>query len=252
MSAPHITYVGHATVLIEVGGYRFLTDPVLRSRVAHLRRRGPAVDPGWATRIDAVLLSHLHLDHFDLPSLRRLARETRLIVPHGAGGLLHRQGFRLVEELRPDQTTVIGGLPVTATHALHSGRRPPLGPTAAALGFLIGEKRRIYFPGDTDLFPAMVDLGPHLDIALLPVWGWGPSLGPGHLNPERAAEALRLLRPRLAVPIHWGTFHPVGLGYRRPRFLHEPPHRFARHAALVAPEVRVDIVQPGSRLALAH
>jgi hypothetical protein len=63
---------------------------------------------------------------------------------------------------------------------------------------------------------------------------------------------LRPLRPRLAVPIHWGTFHPIGLGYRRPSFLHEPPLRFARHAALVAPDVRVDIVQPGGRLTLAH
>jgi len=247
-----ITYIGHATVLVEVNGYRLLTDPVLRGRVAHLRRRGPAVDPGWTTKLDAVLLSHLHLDHFDLPSLRRLARETRLIVPQGAGSILRRQGFAEVEELRPDETTLVGALPVTATHALHSGFRPPLGPTAAALGYLIGEERRIYFPGDTDLFPAMAELGAGLDTALLPVWGWGPSLGPGHLDPERAAEALRLLRPRLAVPIHWGTFHPIGMGYRRPPFLHEPPLRFARHAALVAPDVRVDIVQPGDRLALPH
>ncbi len=98
----------------------------------------------------------------------------------------------------------------------------------------------------------MAELGTSLDTALLPVWGWGPSLGPGHLDPERAAEALRLLRPRLAVPIHWGTFHPIGMGNGRSTFLHEPPLHFARHAALVAPDVRVEIVQPGSGLVLAH
>ena len=252
LTASQLTYIGHSTVLIEIGGYRLLTDPVLRGRVAHLRRSGPAIDPGWLDRLDAVLISHLHLDHFDLPSLRRLGLGTRLLVPHGAGLLLRRHGFTAVEELRPDETTLIGTLPVTATHALHSGFRPPLGPTVAALGFLIGEQRRIYFPGDTDLYPAMADLSPGLDTALLPVWGWGRSLGPGHLNPERAAEALQLLKPRLAVPIHWGTLHPVGLGYRRPRFLHDPPHLFARHAALLAPEVRIAIVQPGSQLSLAH
>jgi L-ascorbate metabolism protein UlaG (beta-lactamase superfamily) len=220
--------------------------------VAHLRRRGPAVDRGWLSQLDAVLISHLHLDHFDLPSLRRLGLSTRLLVPLGSGLLLKRQGFTAVEELRPDETTLIGSLPVTATPALHSGFRPPLGPTVAALGYLIGEQQRIYFPGDTDLYPAMADLSVDLDTALLPVWGWGRSLGAGHLNPERAAEALQLLKPRLAVPIHWGTLHPVGLGYRRPKFLHDPPHDFARHAALVAPEVRIEIVQPGRQLSLAR
>ncbi len=249
---PQITYIGHSTLLIEVAGYRLLTDPVLRGRVAHLRRRGPAVDRGWLERLDAVLISHLHLDHFDLPSLRQLGLGTRLLVPYGTGLLLKRHGFTAVEELRPDETTLIGTLPVTATHALHSGFRPPLGPTVAALGYLIGDQRRIYFPGDTDLYPAMAELSPDLDTALMPVWGWGRSLGPGHLNPERAAEALQLLKPRLAVPIHWGTLHPVGLGYRRPSFLHDPPHLFARHAALVAPDVQIEIVQPGSQLILPH
>ena len=86
MHAPtRITYIGHATTLIEVGGLRLLTDPILRGRVAHLRRRGPVIAREWLDRIDAVLLSHLHLDHLDLPSLRRLPRTTQLLVPRGAG-----------------------------------------------------------------------------------------------------------------------------------------------------------------------
>ncbi len=249
-ASAQITYIGHATTLIEIDGYRLLTDPILRGRVAHLRRRGVAVAPALFDRIDAVLLSHLHLDHFDLPSLRRLARTTRLLVPPGAGSIVRRQGFTAIDELAPGATAVIGTLPITATPALHSGFRPPFGPTAAAIGFLIGARRRIYFPGDTDLFPEMADLSADLDTALLPIWGWGPTLGPGHLTPERAAEALGLLRPRLAIPIHWGTLHPVGLGSRRPPFLTDPPHRFARQAALVAPAARVAILQPGESILL--
>lgn len=247
-----ITYIGHATVLIEVDGCRLLTDPVLRGRVAHLRRRAPLAAPEWRKRLDAVLLSHLHLDHFDLPSLRRLGKGTRLLVPRGAGLLLTRQGFTAVEELAPGETATVGTLPIAATGALHFGFRPPFGPTAAAIGFLIGAQRRIYFPGDTDLFPEMADLRADLDTALLPVWGWGPTLGPGHLDPERAAEALRLLRPRLAVPIHWGTLYPLGWERGERAFLTDPPHRFARHAALVAPEVEVTIVPPSGHIDLAR
>jgi L-ascorbate metabolism protein UlaG (beta-lactamase superfamily) len=102
----------------------------------------------------------------------------------------------------------------------------------------------VYFAGDTDVHESMKDLGP-LDVALLPVWGWGPKLGEGHLNPRTAAEALVLLRPRIAVPIHWGTFFPVGLRGTR---LADPPHEFARHAAEVAPDVDVRILAPGEAL----
>lgn len=256
----HLTYIGHATVLIEMEGVRLLTDPLLRRRTVHLRRRGPALDPAWARAIDAVLLSHLHLDHYDLPSLRRLGRDTRLLVPRGAGPLLRRHGFRRIDELTAGDATSIGRLRVTATFAAHQGFRPPLGPTAEALGYLVdgqgweggaeGAGQRIYFAGDTDLFPAMADLGRRIDAALIPVWGWGTTLGTGHLTPERAAEALQLLRPRVAVPIHWGTLHPVGLGLGRPRFLTDPPHHFARHAARLAPDVRVEIVPPGASVNL--
>jgi L-ascorbate metabolism protein UlaG (beta-lactamase superfamily) len=248
MLPSQITYIGHATMLIEIEGYRLLTDPLLRNRVAHLRRQVPILAGDWAKNLDAILISHLHLDHFDLPSLRRLARHTRLLVPQGAAQLLHRQGFTEVEALAPGDTAHIGTLPVTATAALHSGFRPPMGPTITALGYLIGARRRIYFPGDTDLFPTMADYSDDLDTALMPVWGWGPTLGPGHLNPERAAEALKLLRPRLAVPIHWGTLSPLGVRTHRAPFLSDPPHHFAEHAARLAPEVRVEIVQPGQSL----
>jgi len=109
-----------------------------------------------------------------------------------------------------------------------------------------------YFPGDTALFPEMDGLVPELDLALIPIWGWGPTLGRGaHMDPEQGAEALALLRPRIAVPIHWGTYAPVHLGLRRqPAFLAEPQATFVEAAAREAPGVDVRVLAPGEALEL--
>ena len=230
-------------MLIEHGGLRLLTDPVLRSRVGYLRRHGPR--PPVPSGIDAVLLSHLHYDHLDVPSLRKLGRAVRLLVPRGCGRFLARAGFSAVEELSPGETTNLGPLTVLATIAAHDPRRRPLGPRAQPLGYVITEERSVYFAGDTDLFAGMAELGP-VDLALLPVAGWGPKLGPGHLDPERAARAAELLRPRMAVPIHWGTLHS---GRPGPWFS-EPPHRFAAQVARSAAEVEVRVLSPGESLEL--
>ena len=140
----------------------------------------------------------------------------------------------------------VGPVRVTATFADHDGRRPPLGPAGPPLGFLLEEgPTKVYFAGDTDIFPGMVDLAPRLDVAMLPVWGWGPRLGHGHMNPRRAAEALRLLTPRYAVPIHWGTLWPYGLGRVVPGRLTDPPREFARFARRYAPAVQVLLTPPG-------
>src|SRR4029450_3384653 len=104
-----------------------------------------------------------------------------------------------------------GDLRVTATKADHRGFRPPFGPDAPSLGFVLEDRQlRIYFARDTDMFPEMAELG-DLDVALLPVWGWGPRLGPGHMDPYRAAEAVGLRRPAAAMPIHWGALGPSGM-----------------------------------------
>jgi L-ascorbate metabolism protein UlaG (beta-lactamase superfamily) len=243
-----VTWLGHSTVLIELGGARLLTDPVLRTRLLHLRRVVPSVDPAHHSGIDAVLLSHLHHDHLDAPSLGMLDRDrVRLVVPAGAGNLGAKQGFGRVTELAPGDETQVAEARVEAVHAVHHGGRTPLGAKAQPLGFVVeADGVRLYFAGDTDIFEGMAELGP-LDLALIPVWGWGPRLGPGHLDPEGAARALALLRPRLAVPIHWGTLFPIGRRDRTGR-LTNPPHEFARAAARLAPEVEVRILEPGSAL----
>ena len=129
-----------------------------------------------------------------------------IVVPRGCGALLRRRSFARVIELDVGETIAIGAISVTATLAEHDGSRAPLGASGPALGYVVEGTSRIYFAGDTDLFAGMSELAEGLDLALVPIWGWGPSLGRGkHMDPEGAAEALRLLRPRVAVPIHWGT-----------------------------------------------
>jgi L-ascorbate metabolism protein UlaG (beta-lactamase superfamily) len=138
---------------------------------------------------------------------------------------------------------------VLAVAAVHDGRRVPVGAPTEALGFIVGGRRRVYFAGDTEPFAAMDELGP-VDLALLPVAGWGPSLGPGHMDPEEAAGACALLRAAVAVPIHWGTYLRMGMGRRHREAMHEPPRRFATEVAARAPETRVVVLEPGEGLAL--
>jgi len=244
----HLDFLGHATTVMELGGLRVLTDPVLRPHLAFLERQVDPVPPERYAGTDIVVISHLHWDHLDLPSLRRLGAYPTIVVPSGAGDLMRRHGFDSVVEMLPGETTRFGDLRVTATPAIHRGFRPPFGPDAPSLGFVLEDgERRIYFAGDTDIFPEMADLGP-LDLALLPVWGWGPRLGPGHMDPYRAAEALKLLRPRTAVPIHWGTYWLRGGGrVMRNRLIH-PPREFAAYAAISAPDVHIAAALPGERL----
>jgi L-ascorbate metabolism protein UlaG (beta-lactamase superfamily) len=203
-------------------------------------RRGP--NPEVPGDLDAVIVSHLHHDHLDVPSLRRLEGRTRVIAPRGAGSVLWRSGLD-VEELERGGVADVGGVPVRAVPAVHpSGRWPVGGTTAEPLGYVAGDSPSVYFAGDTDVFPEMEAIGP-VDVALLPVAGWGPRLGPGHMDAARAARAAVLLKPRIVIPIHWGTIHRryAKLG----AWFTEPGVRFAAQVAAVAPEVEVRVLAPG-------
>jgi L-ascorbate metabolism protein UlaG (beta-lactamase superfamily) len=139
------------------------------------------------------------------------------------------------------------GLVARAEH----GRRRSLFTTAEdALGLLLTGSTRVYFAGDTDLVPAMGDLSGPVDVALLPVSGWGPMLGPGHLDPVRAAETAARIQPAIAIPIHWGTLFPLGLR-RLARRRFEGPGEASREAvAARAPGVAVRILPPGNSVSL--
>jgi L-ascorbate metabolism protein UlaG (beta-lactamase superfamily) len=212
--------------------------------VAHLRRHAAAVAPG---PIDGVLLSHMHYDHLDIPSLRSLT--VPVAGPPGTRRALRRLPLT-VTELRAGDEIAIGGAQVTAVHAVHDGRRSPLAARREddAVGYVVaGDGRRIYFAGDTELFDDMRKLG-RLDVALVPIWGWGTKLGAGHMNPSQAAAALALLRPALAVPIHWGTFLPIGSHRRHGHLLTAPVEEFRKRAADVAPDVAIEVLEPGRSL----
>ena len=246
-----VAWGGHATVLIELDGVRIVTDPVLRNRVVHLRRHVP--DPGreFVNGIDVILISHLHFDHLDLPTLKRYDPNTKVIVPAGGGAMIRRAGFGNVVEMRAGEETGFGGVKVLAVNAEHDGRRHPLGAEAEALGYVIAGSRKVYFAGDTDVhsgLPEVTEQAGRLEIALLPIWGWGHKLGPGHMDPRGAAEAAAMLQPALTVPIHWGTYFPIGMKGIRGRLLEKPVIAFDRQMIEIAPGLDSMVLRPGESL----
>jgi len=245
MVGVEITWLGHATVLIEMDGVRMLTDPMLRHRVGPLVRIVP--DPDRLSPVDCVLISHLHADHADVRSLQALRCRGPFVAPHPGTAWLQARGLAGAGDLRAGQDLWVGDVRVTATAATHDRRRWWLGAAADPIGYLIRGSRSVYFAGDTDLFLGMAELRGEVDVALLPVWGWGSSVGAGHLDPESAAAALALIAPKLAIPIHWGTY-ATPLAARRTIDRERPARDFAAYAERYAPAVEVRILAPGERI----
>jgi L-ascorbate metabolism protein UlaG (beta-lactamase superfamily) len=242
--------VGHGTVRLELDGLAMLTDPLLRRRVGHLRRAVP-LDARETEGLAAILISHGHHDHLDVPSLERLDPSVPVVAPRGLGRLLAKH-FESVAEVEEGDELPFGPVVLRVTPAEHDNRRHLGRLRATAVGYALLGSRNVYFAGDTGPFERMAGLVPDLDVALLPIWGWGAKIGRGiHLDPVSAAQALRLLQPRMAVPIHWGTYLPLHRGLlSTPDFLSEPAVAFVREAAAAAPEVDVRVLEPGERLAL--
>jgi L-ascorbate metabolism protein UlaG (beta-lactamase superfamily) len=246
-----LTFLGHATVLLELAGQRLLTDPILRERFLWVRRQVPLPAPEHTKQIDAVLISHQHPDHLDFPSLRSLGGEPRTIVPERSARLLARHRIGDVEELARGRSVRVGEVEVTATEADHDGRRWKLGPRRPAAGYVIETPgASVYFAGDTDLFDAMEELRGRVDVAVLPIGGWGPSVGAGHLDPERAARAAVIMEPSILVPVHWGTYLRGDVSRRRPELLHIYPRQLAEELPRRAPGVELRVLEPGESLGL--
>jgi L-ascorbate metabolism protein UlaG (beta-lactamase superfamily) len=243
-----VRWLGHASVLIEVAGVRVLTDPALTPRLAHLRRHH-AVDATAITPPDVILISHVHLDHLHVPSLRLFGAEVPIVVPVGAGTLLRRKGFRNVRETRAGATTQWDALVIDTVPAVHPSSRGPHSRIAAdAVGYIVrGGDAAVYFPGDTDLFDEMGRWGA-IDLALLPIGGWWRTVGEGHLDPARAARAVELITPGRVLPVHWGTYSPIGLG--RPAWLDMPAERFRTELDAAGTGDRLEMVRPGGTLVL--
>jgi L-ascorbate metabolism protein UlaG (beta-lactamase superfamily) len=247
--ADRITFLGHSAVRLELGGTTLLVDPLLRRRFLHVLRAAPPPAPETVVGVDGLLISHLHMDHLDFPSIRGLDRATPVLVPAGGERLLRRRGFRDVTGLVAGDGAVIGAVEIKAARADHDGRRWRYGPPVESLGFdLRAPAARVYFAGDTDLFDEMAALAGRVDLALLPIWGWGPRLPAGHLNPESAARAVALIEPAVAVPIHWGTMRSVGAkGADDP---HAPARAFKEAVAAAAPGTEVRVLAAGDSTTL--
>jgi L-ascorbate metabolism protein UlaG (beta-lactamase superfamily) len=238
-------------VLVDLDGVRVLTDPLFGHMGAgSIRRQVPAVSPDGLIGLSAVFISHGHWDHLDLASLRALPGQPAFIVPAGLGQVVAKAARGPVHELRVGDRLQIGGLTLEAVHAEHSRRRSLFTTAEAALGVLIIGSTSVYFAGDTDLFEDMANLAGRVDVALLPVGGWGPRLGRGHLDPRRAAEATVRIRPSIAMPIHWGTLYPFGLRRLARRRFESPGEAFREAVAARGQGVDVRILQPGHSMPL--
>ena len=241
-----LTWWGHSSVELRMDGVRVVVDPLLRRHV------GPLASSGYRPRdpdADVVLLSHLHRDHTDLPSVGRFGGRTVVVAPPGGGDLVARRARGRVTELAVGRSLRVGDVTVVAVPALHDGRRHIGGVDGTAVGYLVVGTRVVYVAGDTDLYDGMADLartaGHPVDLAVLPVSGWGLNLGPGHLDAARAAQSLTLIRPRIAVPVHWGTLRIPVLWRLRPAHHLGSPYAFARLAADLAPGTEVVVPQKG-------
>jgi L-ascorbate metabolism protein UlaG (beta-lactamase superfamily) len=246
-----VSYIGHATVLIEIGQIRVLTDPILRDRFFFMQRNGHNYGPDLLANHapDIVLLSHLHYDHVDLPSLRRLPSTTTVIAPKRSGSYLARWAGVDVYEVAEGDRIQVADVEITVVPADHGNAYPLPRPMTSCVGYALRNRLSVYFAGDTALFDGMADIGKDfdLDLALLPVWGYSHRVGSGHLTPMTAAEALTRLQPRVAVPIHWGSFRYPGPRFlwKRAGYMSTPPRTFAEYASRLAPETDVRILQPG-------
>ncbi len=255
-----VRWLGHASVVLDVGGVRLLTDPLLREHAGLLRRRGGAPDPRNWHGAAAVLISHLHHDHAEIGSLELLGRtpvvsspaNARWLRRHGVPG-----GVGLPEGTWWTVPTArrTGAVQVRAVPAVHGDRPMPHRPNAAN-GFVIrADGWRVWFAGDTGPHPAMAQvpglLDGRVDVALVPVGGWGPRLSGGHLDPVEAARACALVGARHAVPIHWGTLHAPVSRRLPPGWMDRAGPAFAAAARHEAPDCEVHLLEPGEALTLA-
>jgi L-ascorbate metabolism protein UlaG (beta-lactamase superfamily) len=238
-----LTWIGHATVVIDIGGVRLLTDPLLRRHAGPLRRIGPRPDPEAWRDADAVLVSHLHSDHASLASLRSLAGVPMLSGRANARWLQVRAGAT-VPELAEDQWVTVPGsreVEVRLVRADHHSRPMPHRPNGAHGHLVRASGSTVWFAGDTSVYPEMAELPrvaeTPIDIALLPIAGWGPRLSAGHMGPREAVDAVELVRPRAVLPIHHGTLHPPGFELGGLDWMHRPLREFEQELADRCPEI---------------
>lgn len=228
---PSLTWIGHASFVLRLGGKLIAIDPVFSKRLGVVRRlTPPGALPEQLPPLDVVLVSHNHYDHLDLPSLKRIGPGATYVVPVGNGALLREAGLPNVIELDWWQKYEHGPLTITLVPSRHWSMRTPWDRNESLWGgFVIqGPEGTAYHSGDTAFFDGFREIGERLgpiDWAMLPIGAYEPRwfMHPQHLDPEEAGAAFEMLNARNFVAMHWGTFQltdePIG----------EPPERIRAH-----------------------
>ncbi|HUF92688.1 MAG TPA: MBL fold metallo-hydrolase [Candidatus Limnocylindria bacterium] len=251
---PTVTWVGHATLLVQLDGLNILTDPHWGGRASPVGFAGPRrlVAAGMRFEdlppIHAVVISHDHYDHLDVDTVERLERAHRptFFVPLGIKEWLGDRGVRNVVEMDWWQSTVFRGVTFVATPAQHSSGRGlhDQNQRLWSSWVILGKTRRFFFAGDTGYTPSMKEIGKRygpFDVAAIPIGGYSAwsERHPNHVNPEEAVQLFEDVRGRLLVPLHWGTFELNREPFR------EPPDRLMAAALARGLEERMALLAPG-------
>ncbi len=253
-TAMEVCWYGHSTVLLDIDGYRVLTDPVWSDRCSPSDVVGPGrmhPPPGALDALpalDAIVISHDHYDHLDIDTIVALTRSqwAPFVVPLGVGAHLRDWGIpdERIIELDWNERTQIDELTLICTPARHfSGRFLNRNCTLWASWAIIGPSHRAYFGGDTGYTKSFAEIGSEhgpFDVTLMPIGAYSKSWPDIHMNPEEAVQAHVDIDGRLLVPIHWCTFRLA------PHPWAEPVERLL--AAADAADVRVAVPKPGERI----
>lgn len=229
-TGPRVTWLGHSTVLLEIDGTRILTDPVWSDRASPVNWAGPKrffAPPMPLEQLpvpQAIVISHDHYDHLDRATISQMRDwETRFIVPLGVGARLRRWGIPAarITELDWWEGVRVGTLEITCTPARHASGRGLSDKDRTLWGGYAfqGTEHRVYFSGDTGMFPGLADIGVRLgpfDLTLIETGAYGQAWPDWHLGPEQAVQAHRMVRGRVMLPIHWGTFKLAPHGWTEP------------------------------------
>lgn len=221
-----LTWIGHASFLLQLGGSSALIDPVLSPAISGVIKRNVAPGLDWHTlpkKIDVVMVTHNHYDHMDAPTLKRLGPEPVYVVPHGLGRWFIRHGFKRVVEMQWWQRERIAGLDITFVPAEHWSRRGLADANTSWWGGFVIEHDglRVYHSGDTAWFDGFAEIGERcgeIHAAMLPIGAYAPRwfMRHQHMNPDDAVQAFAALRAARFVAMHWGTFKLTDEDLREP------------------------------------
>lgn len=253
-----VTWMGHSSVLIEIDGRRILTDPVWNKRCSPISFIGPTrfhptpIPLEELPTIDAVLISHDHFDHLEKDSVCLLAKTgVRFFVPLGAGAHLEEWGINLSQIVELDwwetSEMVSGGIRLIATPARHYSGRGPFSKNSTlwVTWTIVGPRHRVFFSGDTGLFPGFTEIGKKFgpfDVTLIKIGAYDRMWPDVHLDPEQAVDAHLALKGDLFLPIHWGTFNLAFHDWS------EPADRLQKEG--IDKSIRFAIPRPGQMVTL--